>query len=121
MRILVFSDLHLHNWSYGSSVNKYGINTRLEDQADILNQIVGIVEEQEIEKVVFAGDMFHTHGKLDAAVLRVAYDGISEFKYALGETHQAFVMLVGNHDTADKTKATHSLHWLNQYGHVACS
>jgi len=118
MRILVFSDLHLHNWNYGSNVGVNGMNSRLLDQADILNQIVGVVEEQHIEKVVFAGDMFHVHGKLDAAVLKVAYDGISDLKFALPEHHQSLVMLVGNHDTADKTKAVHSLHWLNAYGHV---
>ena len=118
MRILVFSDLHLHNWSYGSSLGPLGMNSRLLDQADILQQIVSIVGEQEIEKVVFAGDMFHTHGKLDAAVLKVAYDGISDLKIALGLHPQSLVMLVGNHDTADKTKAIHSLHWLNEYGMV---
>jgi DNA repair exonuclease SbcCD nuclease subunit len=68
-----------------------------------------------VDEVVFCGDLFHTHGKIDAAVLKVAHEGM----WRLAQHHaKPFHMyaIVGNHDTADKTMNTHTMHWLETVG-----
>ena len=107
MKILIFSDLHLHNWSYGSTVVN-GMNSRLMAQADVLNQIADAATQ--VDYIVFCGDLFHTHGKLDADVLKVAYDG---FLAIAAKSSCDIDVLVGNHDTNRKDLGVHSLHWLN--------
>ena len=114
MRILVFSDLHIHEWNYGSTLVN-GMNSRLLDQAGILKQISKYPDIGALDEIVFCGDLFHTHGKLSASVLKVAYEGIRKILQQ-STNDMRFTFLVGNHDTALKDKSTHSLHWLNAFG-----
>ncbi len=114
MQILVFSDLHLHEWNYGSTLVN-GMNSRLLDQAGILKQIANYPDLGHLDEIVFTGDLFHTHGKLSASVLKVAYEGIRKI-LQMSTVDMMFTFLVGNHDTALKDKSTHSLHWLNAFG-----
>lgn len=111
MRLLVFSDLHLHNHTYGATLVD-GINSRLRDGARILDQIAMHCQYNDIEHVVFAGDLLHTHGKIDASVLKVAYEGMKKIRAEV----PLVTALVGNHDTADVTMKTHAMHWLNGIG-----
>lgn len=109
MRVLIFSDLHLHNWPYGSTLVD-GMNSRLKAQADVLDVIAKASEDA--DHVVFCGDLFHTHGKLDAAVLEVAWRGFNR----IAERSNANIdVIVGNHDTADKSMVQHSLHWIKAF------
>ena len=110
MKILIFSDLHLHNWQYGSTLVN-GMNSRLLDGANVLNQIAEYCKTNPIDYVVFGGDLFHTHGKIDAAVLKVAWEGIRNIIKHTGE----MFLLVGNHDTSDKSMAVHAMHWLESF------
>lgn len=116
MRILVFSDLHLHNWNYGATLVD-GMNSRLLDQAKVLQQIADYCDfdSTEIDYIVFAGDLFHCHGKIDASVLKVAYEGLSSiFEKSL--CYATFI--VGNHDTSMRSKQVHALHWLKAFPFV---
>ena len=117
MRVLVFSDIHLHNWNYGSTIID-GMNSRLRDQARVLDQIAMYIQYNDIEHVVFAGDLFHAHGKLDASVLKVAYEGIDSIAAAVSSGLNPMDFIVGNHDTAQKDKKVHAMHWLAAYGNV---
>ncbi len=108
MKVLIFSDLHLHNWPYGSSLVD-GMNSRLKAQADVLDVIANAAVHA--DHVVFCGDLFHTHGKLDAAVLEVAWRGFSR----IAEAGVPIDLLVGNHDMADKSMLHHSLHWMKAF------
>lgn len=114
MKFLVFSDLHLHNWSYGSTLVN-GVNSRLLDQASVLDQIANHPDIGHLDEIVFCGDLFHTHGKLDASVLRVAYEGIRKILQK-STVDMMFTFLVGNHDTGLKDKSTHALHWIDAFG-----
>ncbi len=112
MKVLIFSDLHLHQWPYGSSLVN-GMNSRLKAQADVLDVIANASEEA--DHVVFCGDFFHTHGKMDAAVLKVAYEGMSK----IIDRGNVFIdVLVGNHDMADQGMNNHALHWLNAFNNT---
>lgn len=50
MRFLHLSDLHL-----GKRVNEFSM---LEDQAYILKEILNIIDEQKVEAVLIAGDVY---------------------------------------------------------------
>ena len=56
MRFLHLSDLHL-----GKRVNEFSM---LEDQAYILKEILNIIDEQKVEAVLIAGDVY---GQSDSA------------------------------------------------------
>ncbi len=121
MKILIFSDMHLHNHVYGSSIVDYdswqykGMNSRLLDGFKVFEQIATYINDNPIDEVVFCGDLFHTHGKLDAGVLKVAFEGWQMLMQHHDKPGHAYA-IVGNHDTADKTMNTHALHWLDALG-----
>jgi DNA repair exonuclease SbcCD nuclease subunit len=121
MKILIFSDLHLHNHVYGADLvtrpgfDLINVNSRLVDGRSVMEQIAVYIEENPVDEVVFCGDLFHTHGKLDAGVLRVAYQGWERITRAHNKPCHTYA-IVGNHDTADKTLHTHALHWLESLG-----
>ena len=114
MRILVFSDLHLHNWPYGSTLLD-GMNSRLLDGYNVMGQIAEYINDHPVDACVFGGDLFHTHGKIDSAVLKVAYEGLSRISQHLANPWDMYV-LVGNHDTSDKSMKVHNLHWVEALG-----
>ena len=109
MKVLIWSDIHLHNWPYGSTLVN-GVNSRLLAGRKVMHQIADFVSTEQVDHIVFGGDLFHTHGIIDSNVLKVAYEGIAEIMEA---SNCYMDMLVGNHDTATKDMSTHSLHWLN--------
>ena len=114
MKILIFSDLHLHQWNYGATIVD-GMNSRLKDQAKVMRQIANYINDNPMDACVFGGDLVHVHGKIDAAVLKVAYEGLEMISQHLKSPSDMYV-LVGNHDTADKSMKVHSLHWVEALG-----
>ncbi len=115
MKVLIWSDLHLHNWSYGSTIIN-GMNSRLLAQAKVMSDIADHIKEVGVDRIIFLGDLFHCHGKIDASVLKVAYEGITKIMSA--GTEYKMDMLVGNHDTDRKDLSVHALHWLNSIPRV---
>jgi DNA repair exonuclease SbcCD nuclease subunit len=117
MKVLIWSDIHLHNWPYGSTLVD-GVNSRLLAQRKVMTHIADYAAENDIDHIVFCGDLFHQHGKIDAQVLKVAYEGIKEI---LEKSNVYMDMLVGNHDTAMKDMSTHALHWLNAFSDLSAA
>lgn len=112
-KFIVFSDLHLHNWQYGSSVED-GWNTRLLAQEKALEQIEDFALENNVKHIFFCGDLFHAHQTINAHPLAIAQKVFSHW-HALGFK---MVFLVGNHDMADKDGKVHALNFLRPYGKV---
>ena len=93
-KFIVYSDLHLHNWEYGSKPTTSGYNSRLLQQKTFLYQLGHYCRENNIKDVFFCGDFFHTHGKLSTDVI---YQGFSGIQYLNSQQINQY-MLVGNHD-----------------------
>ena len=109
---VVFSDLHLHPWTYGSQIIN-GRNSRLEQQKEVVKSIASYCKERDIREVVFTGDLFHT-STVSAETSQAAYDSFSTFK----ENKIDLSILVGNHDQSSRTGGSHSLSFFNEFGHV---
>jgi len=106
MKVLIFSDIHFHNWSYGASYEN-GWNSRLLDQKKVCDQLVDLSYRHNVDYVIFCGDLFHTHGKIESGPLYIASDLFSRFK----KPDRKIIVLVGNHDLGIKKGAT-SVDWL---------
>lgn len=93
IRILHFSDYHLGSDSYGKPNPETGINQRIHDFADRLDELIAFAFENDVDVVLFAGDAFKnahpspTVQKLLAErIWRLAKGGVRVF------------LLAGNHD-----------------------
>jgi DNA repair exonuclease SbcCD nuclease subunit len=117
MKILVFSDLHLNEWKFGATILPNGLNSRLQDQLDVLKEIKDFCVKERIREVIFCGDLFHTHSKLSTTVLSCAAKALEDFRYTFRNDNGGVHFLVGNHDIADKAGKYHGLEWLKSLGH----
>lgn len=112
---LVFSDLHLHCWKYGASIDpNTGMNTRLLHQQEVLRQIYRYALDNHIGHVFFCGDLFHTHGTIHVGPLMVANDAL----WKASENGIATYLLSGNHDTSDRNGHLSSVYSLTKRPYV---
>jgi DNA repair exonuclease SbcCD nuclease subunit len=104
MRILLFSDLHGHAFKPYSVTLENGRNSRLQDAVNILDEIYDACANQNIDGVLFAGDLFHARGTLQIPTFNAIFEGIAKIKTRVN----FFGMLVGNHDQATKLGDIHA-------------
>lgn len=119
MRFLVFSDFHAHNFVEGSTRESHEtlpglFNSRLLAACKVLDEIRDYAVANEINNVVFCGDLFHKRMNIDVDVLNLIDHHISKFAEKYINIH----MLVGNHDYADKFGNVHSLQCFKNHEHV---
>ncbi|MDO5042211.1 MAG: exonuclease SbcCD subunit D [Slackia sp.] len=89
MRLLHLSDLHI-----GKQVNEFPL---LEDQARMLETIVGIIEEKHVDAVIIAGDVYDRSAPSADAV--ACFD---RFLSSVADTGAACFIIPGNHDSAER-------------------
>ena len=89
MKLIHLSDLHL-----GKRVNEFSMT---EDQKYILNQIVTIVEEEQPEAVLIAGDVYDKSVPSAEAV-----ELFDEFLVQLANQKTQVFIISGNHDSAER-------------------
>lgn len=97
MKILLFSDLHAHPFKSYSYINEHGINSRLQDALNCIDQIIEYTEQNQIDMVLFGGDLFHIRQSVDTVTLHNTYERLIKLSKLC-----PLYMLVGNHDQADK-------------------
>lgn len=114
MKRIIYSDVHLNTWNYGSTVTSDGFNSRLYAQYEALMEMAEYAEQNDIRYVYFCGDLFHTPGKIPTQALQLAH--IAFYEMQRKGLHLRF--LVGNHDVANRAGTIHALGWLEQYGMV---
>jgi DNA repair exonuclease SbcCD nuclease subunit len=93
MKILIFSDLHVHNHERFADPTGEGLNTRALAGLKILEQIIELALKGNYEAICFCGDFFHVRGRIITSVFNEAYDWLE----ALAEVVPV-IMIPGNHD-----------------------
>ncbi|MER8284546.1 exonuclease subunit SbcD, partial [Acinetobacter baumannii] len=88
-RLLHLSDLHI-----GKQVNEFPL---LEDQARMLETIVGIIGEKHVDAVIIAGDVYERSAPSADAV--ACFD---RFLSSVADAGAACVIIPGNHDSAER-------------------
>ncbi len=89
MKFLHLSDLHL-----GKAVHEFSM---IEDQEYILKKIIGIVDEEQPQCVLIAGDVFdRTIASTEALHL------LDDFLVALAKRNVQVFLISGNHDSAER-------------------
>ena len=89
MKLIHLSDLHL-----GKRANEFSM---LEDQAYILNKILEIIDSEEPDGVILAGDVY------DKSIPPVeAVELLDTFLVALSKRQQQVFLITGNHDSAER-------------------
>lgn len=89
MRFMHLSDLHL-----GKRVNEFSM---LEDQKYILTQILGIIDEQQPQAVIIAGDIYDKPVPPAEAV-----ELFDDFLVRLSKRQLKVLVISGNHDSAER-------------------
>lgn len=110
--ILLFSDLHAHNFRYGKKlvphIDKHVpgmFNSRLMDCICAVREMTDYAQEHDIKTVLFGGDMFHTRSVISTDVFTAIYREIERMAYKVDH----IVMIPGNHDYGDRSGHVHSL------------
>jgi exonuclease SbcD len=104
VRLMHFADVHLGVETYGKFNPETGLNTRLEDFTQSLNQAVDRALEEQVDIAVFAGDAYkardpnQTHQRAFAGCLK-----------RLTDAGVPVVLLIGNHDIPNTRGRAHAL------------
>jgi DNA repair exonuclease SbcCD nuclease subunit len=104
---LVFSDHHAHPFTYGAKEEEYGgllYNSRLLDSVKTIKQIEQYAISNNIKKVLFGGDLFHSRESIPTDAYNLTLQAIKSLA-SNREVH----LLVGNHDCFDRAGNIHSL------------
>lgn len=89
MRIMHLSDLHI-----GKRLNEFSL---LEDQEYILTRILSIINEQAVEAVIIAGDVYDKSIPSSEAV-----ELFDDFLFKLSKRDLKVFVISGNHDSAER-------------------
>ncbi|WP_207428056.1 exonuclease subunit SbcD [Pedobacter sp. SYSU D00535] len=90
--------LHTADWHLGKRLEKF---SRLEEQREVLAEIVAIADEQDVDAVLVAGDLFDNFNPSTEAV-ELLYKTL---KQLTNNGRRAVVAIAGNHDSPDRIEA----------------
>lgn len=85
--VLLFSDIHVH-------AHKRNIE-RLYDCLNVLNWVFETAQKNNIENIIFGGDLFHDRQKIDIYTYQKTYEVLKKW---LGTNKFNLYLLLGNHD-----------------------
>ena len=107
MNILCFSDIHFHHTHRFSHITSDGYTVRELEHLSCADDIIKICNEQDIDRIVFCGDLF---GPVGDNISTQTLSAVCEFVDKLRKI-KPLDMLVGNHDLSGSTnyKAVHKL------------
>lgn len=94
--------LHTADWHLGKKLDHF---SRLEEQKEVMQEICDIADQQEVDAVIIAGDLFDTFNPSAEAqdlffktVQRLSQNG-----------ERAIIAIAGNHDMPERIEAPHPL------------
>lgn len=94
--------LHTSDWHLGKSLEGY---SRLPEQEQFLEELVEIVEREEIDLILVAGDIYD-HSNPPAAAEKLFYQSMKRLSK---EGKRAVIVIAGNHDNPDRLTAASPL------------
>lgn len=94
----IISDVHLHNWSAYSHPNKRGINNRLQQILDGIEQTATELLKAGGVDLIITGDLFHSRGNIKPSVFNPAFELFQDLSARGIRVHA----LPGNHDLEGK-------------------
>ena len=103
MKLLAFTDTHIHNWRNFGVDGTTGLSKRLLDQQKILSQIVNLAKTEKVDGLLFIGDLFHAVGTIPTECLNT----VDVFFKALEALKLPVYLVKGNHDK--KRKLLHKI------------
>lgn len=107
VKMLAFGDLHGHIYREFNHSSDLTGSTRLDSIISVLRQMKVYCTVNKIKHVLFAGDLYHTRGRVSTVVYNAIYDEIKSFT----EEGIEVLMIPGNHDDTDNSDLPkHSLH-----------
>jgi exonuclease SbcD len=95
--------LHTGDWHIGQTLRGY---SREYEQAEVFDQLIGIIAEREIDVLIVAGDIFDSQNPSGEAQ-RLFYETIERLHRA--RPSMKTVIVAGNHDAAGRLEAPHPL------------
>lgn len=107
MRLLCFSDIHFHHTHRFSHITSEGYTVRELEHLSCAQDIINICQTENIDKIVFVGDLF---GPVGDNISTQTLSAVCEFVDLLSKI-KPLIMIVGNHDLSASTnfKAVHKL------------
>jgi exonuclease SbcD len=94
--------LHTADWHLGKRLEKF---SRIEEQREILQEIIQIAEDNEVDGVLIAGDLFDNFNPSTEAV-ELFYRSLKRLS---NNGKRAVIAIAGNHDSPDRIEAPDSL------------
>jgi len=94
--------LHTSDWHLGKSLEQV---SRLEEQREFIDFLCAVVEEENIDLVLVAGDIFDTYNP-PAAAEKLFFSAMDRLS---GRGERAVIVIAGNHDNPERLCAADSL------------
>lgn len=88
--ILIFSDIHIH--SHKRSIK------RIDDCLEVLDWVFDTAENNEINQILFLGDLFHDRQKIDVLVYQKTFELFLKRQVSDRSKPLDIFLLIGNHD-----------------------
>jgi len=105
-KIVIFSDLHAHQFKSYATILPNGMNSRLADAISIIKQVQQVAIDVNADAVLFGGDMFHIRRQVATKVFNAVFEAVADFAI----TKIPLLFIHGNHDQADKQGNDHSVY-----------
>src|SRR6476660_3431294 len=90
--------LHTADWHLGKKLERF---SRLEEQKLALEEIIQIADEQEVDAILIAGDLFDNYNPASEAV-ELFYKTLKRLSK---NGKRAVIAIAGNHDSPDRIEA----------------
>ncbi|MER2141445.1 MAG: exonuclease subunit SbcD, partial [Priestia megaterium] len=94
--------LHTADWHLGRTLEG---RSRLAEQAQFLDELADIVEEEKVDAILMAGDAFDTVNP-PAAAEQLFYESMSRLS---NNGKRPIIVIAGNHDNPDRLSAASPL------------
>ncbi|MBP7177062.1 MAG: exonuclease SbcCD subunit D [Thermoclostridium sp.] len=98
--------LHTSDWHLGKSLEQI---SRLDEQKEFIDFLVKMVEEQQIDLILIAGDIYDTYNP-SAAAEELFYEAVDRLN---GKGKRPVMVIAGNHDNPERLCAASPLAYKN--------